>query len=164
MNDRGPFKVMFLGSTEATLAAVAQRYRADFPNATTIDTHSPPFRPVFNDADLVAMRDVICRSAPDVLWVGLTAPKQELLLQHLGPEAGYRFAAAIGAAFDFYAGNVRRSAPVFRRLGLEWLPRLFQEPRRLWRRTFVSAPRFLAHVVREMLAARVLVCTTRERP
>ena len=54
-----------------------------------------------------------------------------------------RVAGAIGAVFDFYAGRIRRSHPLFQRLGLEWLPRLLQEPRRLWRRTFVSAPRFL---------------------
>lgn len=164
MNARGPFKVMFLGSTEATLAAVARRYRADYPNASTIDTHSPPFRAAFDDADVDAMREVVRRSGPDLLWVGLTAPKQELLLQRLGPEAGYRFAGAIGAAFDFYAGNVQRSAPVFRRLGLEWLPRLVQEPRRLWRRTFVSAPRFLAHVGRQALSARRTAGVHGERP
>lgn len=155
MNARGPFNVMFLGSTEATLAAVARRYRADFPNAATIDTHSPPFRAAFDDADVAAMRDVVRRAAPDILWVGLTAPKQELLLQRLGADAGYGFAAAIGAAFDFYAGNVQRSGSAFRRLGLEWLPRLVQEPRRLWRRTFVSAPRFLVDVALQALAVRV---------
>lgn len=155
INARGPFKVLFLGSTEATLASVAHRYRADFPNVTTIDTHSPPFRAAFDDADIAEMRDMVRRAAPDILWVGLTAPKQELLLQRLGADAGYGFAAAIGAAFDFYAGNVQRSGPMFRRLGLEWLPRLVQEPRRLWRRTFVSAPRFLVHVASQALAARV---------
>ena len=164
MNARGPFKVLFLGSTEATLATVARRYRADFPKVTAVDTHSPPFRKAFDDADVAAMRDVIRRSAPDLLWVGLTAPKQELLLQRLGPEAGYRFAAAIGAAFDFYAGNVQRPAPVFRRLGLEWLPRLVREPRRLWRRTFVSAPRFLAHLAAQALTRRGRIGGNRERP
>jgi N-acetylglucosaminyldiphosphoundecaprenol N-acetyl-beta-D-mannosaminyltransferase len=155
-NARGPFKVLFLGSTPATLAAIARQYRADFPNVTAVDTHSPPFRDDFDEDDVAAMRDVVRCSAPDLLWVGLTAPKQELLLHRLGADSGYRFAAAIGAAFDFYAGNVRRSAPVFRRLGLEWLPRLIQEPRRLWRRTFVSAPRFLLHVAVRALMARAV--------
>jgi N-acetylglucosaminyldiphosphoundecaprenol N-acetyl-beta-D-mannosaminyltransferase len=156
MNARGPFKVLFLGSTDATLAAVAQRYRADFPNVATVELHSPPFRAEFDDADIAVMREVVRRVAPDLLWVGLTAPKQELLLQCLGPDAGYRFAAAIGAAFDFYAGNVKRSAPMFQRLGLEWLPRLVREPQRLWRRTLMSAPRFLAHLVARLLAVRLL--------
>jgi N-acetylglucosaminyldiphosphoundecaprenol N-acetyl-beta-D-mannosaminyltransferase len=156
MNERGPFKVLFLGSTESTLAAVAHRYCTDFPRVTAVDTYSPPFRAVFDEADIGLMRDAIRRSAPDLLWVGLTAPKQELLLQCLGSDSGYRFAAAIGAAFDFYAGNVKRSAPVFRRLGLEWLPRLLQEPRRLWRRTFLSAPRFLSHAAARAVAVRLL--------
>jgi N-acetylglucosaminyldiphosphoundecaprenol N-acetyl-beta-D-mannosaminyltransferase len=58
--------------------------------------------------------------------------------------------AAVGAAFDFYADNVRRSAPAFRALGLEWLPRLVQQPGRLWRRMFVSAPLFMADVFKEL--------------
>jgi len=62
-----------------------------------------------------------------------------------------RFIGAVGAVFDFYAGNVKRSHPVFRKLGLEWLPRLCREPRRLWRRNFVSSPVFLAKVIREKL-------------
>lgn len=156
MNARGPFKAMFLGSTPVTLAAVARHYRAHFANAVAVDTYAPPFRPAFDGSDLAAMRDAVRRAAPDLLWVGLTAPKQELLLQGLGPDAGYRFAGAIGAAFDFYAGNVRRSGPAFRRLGFEWLPRLLQEPRRLWRRTFVSAPRFLGHVAVQAVSSRLL--------
>jgi N-acetylglucosaminyldiphosphoundecaprenol N-acetyl-beta-D-mannosaminyltransferase len=59
-----------------------------------------------------------------------------------------KFVAAIGAVFDFYVGRIQRSPAIFQRLGLEWLPRLIQEPRRLWRRTFVSAPIFLADVAR----------------
>jgi N-acetylglucosaminyldiphosphoundecaprenol N-acetyl-beta-D-mannosaminyltransferase len=60
-----------------------------------------------------------------------------------------KFAGAVGAVFDFYTGKVKRSHPVFQRLGLEWLPRLLQEPRRLWRRMFVSAPIFVWHVLKQ---------------
>lgn len=154
LDKQGPFTVLFMGSTPSTVGAVAARYRQDFQNATRVDTFSPPFRDVFSEDDVRAMRAVIERCAPDVLWVGLTAPKQELLLTQFSRAPAYRFAAAIGAAFDFYAGNVNRSPPIFQRLGLEWLPRLLQQPRRLWRRMFVSAPRFLWHVVRDALSRR----------
>jgi N-acetylglucosaminyldiphosphoundecaprenol N-acetyl-beta-D-mannosaminyltransferase len=81
-----------------------------------------------------------------VLWVGLGAPKQELSILRLRSRVQVHFAAAIGAVFDFYSGQVERASPRLRRLGLEWLPRLLREPRRLWRRMFVSAPVFLWHV------------------
>jgi N-acetylglucosaminyldiphosphoundecaprenol N-acetyl-beta-D-mannosaminyltransferase len=82
-----------------------------------------------------------------VLWVGMTAPKQESWIHQLRERLDVRFAAAIGAVFDFYIGRIKRSPPAFQTLGLEWLPRLVQEPRRLWRRMFVSAPIFMWHAV-----------------
>lgn len=160
LNQSGPFTVLFMGSAPATLDKVAKRYRHDFPNATGIETFSPPFKPAFDAADLDAMRAAIGTARPDVLWVGLTAPKQETLLAEFSLLPDFRFGAAIGAAFDFYAGNVKRSHPVFRRMGLEWLPRLIQEPRRLWRRTFVSAPRFLWHVGLAALSSRRIRSTS----
>jgi N-acetylglucosaminyldiphosphoundecaprenol N-acetyl-beta-D-mannosaminyltransferase len=114
-------------------------------------TFSPPFRDHFTPEDIGEMRDLIAEHQPDVLWMGLSAPKQEVLLHELAQYRDFRFAAAIGAAFDFYAGNVQRSAPIFRKLGLEWLPRLVQQPRRLWRRMFISAPMFLADVIAEWI-------------
>ena len=90
-------------------------------------------------------------AAPDVLWVGMTAPKQEKWILENHARLNVKFAAAIGAVFDFYTGKVKRSHPVFQRLGLEWLPRLIQQPRRLWRRMFVSAPIFIWHVLRQWL-------------
>lgn len=148
MDRRGPFSALFIGSTEATLAALARRYADQHPNARRIATFSPPFRAEFTADDVAAMKAVIREHQPDLLWVGLTAPKQEILLaQFAADEPAFRFAAGIGAAFDFYVGNVRRAPAFFQRLGLEWLPRLLQQPRRLWRRTFVSAPLFLWHVL-----------------
>jgi N-acetylglucosaminyldiphosphoundecaprenol N-acetyl-beta-D-mannosaminyltransferase len=80
------------------------------------------------------------------------APKQEKWIHKHQDLLDVKLIGAIGAVFDFYAGNVTRSHPVFRELGLEWLPRLCREPRRLWRRNFVSSPVFLARVIRERLA------------
>jgi N-acetylglucosaminyldiphosphoundecaprenol N-acetyl-beta-D-mannosaminyltransferase len=88
-------------------------------------------------------------SKADVLWVGMTAPKQEKWIFENRARLNVKFAGAIGAVFDFYTGRVKRSHPVFQRLGLEWLPRLVQQPRRLWRRMFVSAPIFVWHVLKQ---------------
>lgn len=144
----GGARVFFLGSTEETLVAIREKVAGDFPRLTVAGTLSPPFRPEFSEAELDAMAAAVNASGADVLWVGLGAPKQELLLHRLAPRLDVRFAAAVGAVFDFYTGRVKRSHPVFQRLGMEWLPRLLQEPRRLWRRMFVSAPIFLWHVAR----------------
>ena len=102
----------------------------------------------FSDAENMAMTAAVNAARADVLWVGMTAPKQEQWLHAQWPQLEVRVAGAIGAVFDFYAGRIKRSHPLFQRLGLEWLPRLLQEPRRLWRRTFVSTPRFLWDVWR----------------
>jgi N-acetylglucosaminyldiphosphoundecaprenol N-acetyl-beta-D-mannosaminyltransferase len=81
--------------------------------------------------------------------VGLTAPKQEKWIDQHRDQLDTKFIGAVGAVFDFYVGNVKRSHPVFQKMGLEWLPRLIQEPRRLFRRNFVSSPLFLWQVFRQ---------------
>lgn len=146
LDEKGGYRVFFLGSTEETLQRIEQRVARDYPGIS-VSSFSPPFKPEYEARELDAMIERINSAAPDVLWVGLTAPKQEKLLNAIIDRIDVGFAAAIGAVFDFYAGTVKRSHPVFQRMGLEWLPRLLREPRRLWRRTFVSAPIFLWHVL-----------------
>lgn len=154
MNGKGGMSVFFLGSTEDTLAAIRERMALDYPNITVAGTYSPPFKPEYTPVELDEMIAAVNAAHPDVLWVGMTAPKQEKwILQNL-PRLNVKFAGAIGAVFDFYTGRVKRSHPAFQRLGLEWLPRLVQQPKRLWRRMFVSAPIFLRDVLRFKLMAK----------
>ena len=93
------------------------------------------------------MIEAVTRVAPDVLWVGMTAPKQEKWIYNNKEKLNVKFIAAVGAVFDFYTGNVKRSHPWFQRLGLEWLPRLLRQPGRLWNRTLISAPGFLYRIM-----------------
>lgn len=153
MNARGGGSCFFLGSTEETLAGIRSRMAADYPRVAVAGTLSPPFRPRFTPTDDRAMIDAVNRARPDVLWVGLTAPKQEKWLAAHRAELEVKFAGPIGAAFDFFVGNIRRAGPFWQDLGLEWLPRLLQEPRRLWRRSLVSAPRFFVRCARYRLTA-----------
>ncbi len=148
MNAFGGLSVFFLGASEQTLEQIRARMALDFPNIRVAGTYSPPFKPTYSEQELDAMIAAINATKPDVLWVGMTAPKQEKWIFENGARLDVSFAAAVGAVFDFYTGNVKRSHPVFQRLGLEWLPRLLQQPRRLWRRMLVSAPIFVAHVLR----------------
>jgi len=152
LNRAGGYRVFFLGSTSETLARIESRMRADYPAIKVAGTFSPPFRPWFSSDELEQMIRAVNAAEADVLWVGLTAPKQEKWIFENKGRLKVRFIGAIGAAFDFYAGNLRPTPWFFRKLGLEWLPRLIQQPRRLWRRTFQSAPIFLWHVVRARLS------------
>jgi len=147
--DQRKGSVFFLGASDATLAKIHARIAADYPGVVLAGTYSPPFRPEFTTEDNTAMIAAVNAARPDVLWVGMTAPKQEKWLSMHRANLKVGAAGAVGAAFDFFAGTVKRSPKVFRVLGLEWLPRLLQQPRRLWRRMFVSAPVFLAEVQRE---------------
>jgi N-acetylglucosaminyldiphosphoundecaprenol N-acetyl-beta-D-mannosaminyltransferase len=154
MQESGGYSVFFLGSTEETLSAISERMSIDWPDVQIAGTFSPPFKSSFSDDDIELMVSEINAVKPDVLWVGMTAPKQEEWIHRVLPQLKVRFVAAIGAVFDFYTGRVKRSHPVLRRLGLEWLPRLLREPRRLWRRMFVSAPIFMWHVLLARLKPR----------
>jgi N-acetylglucosaminyldiphosphoundecaprenol N-acetyl-beta-D-mannosaminyltransferase len=148
MNRKSGGSCFFLGATEETLAKVREKMVARFPNVEVAGTYSPPFKAEFSQKDNLDMIDAINRCAPDVLWVGLTAPKQEKWIFEQRANLDVNFAGPIGGVFDFFVGNIDRAGPVMQNLGLEWLPRFLQEPRRLWRRLLVSAPGFLLRTVR----------------
>ena len=152
LDERGG-SVFFLGSSPDTLRLISLRLREDYPNVVLCGLHSPPFKLAIDPDENRKIHEAISKAKPDVLWVGLGAPKQEKWLATNCNSLDFRFAGAIGAVFDFYAGKIHRSPPLFQRLGLEWLPRLCQEPRRLWRRTAISAPIFLIDVVASRLKA-----------
>jgi N-acetylglucosaminyldiphosphoundecaprenol N-acetyl-beta-D-mannosaminyltransferase len=133
--DRGHF---FYGATDETLARLVAR----FPKARIVGTYAPPFRALTpaEDAEVIAR---INASGADIVWVGLSTPKQERwMAAHRQP---LRAAALIGvgAAFDMEAGNIRRAPRFLRRTGLEWTYRLMLEPNRLWRRYLTNNPAFL---------------------
>lgn len=141
--------VYFLGSTQFTLDSIIDRFSKDYPNIKIAGSFSPPFKSLFDDNDLEIMINDINRVSPEILWVGLSAPKQEKFIYSCFDELNVSFVGAVGAVFDYYAGSVYRSSPVFNKFGVEWLIRLLQQPTRLWRRTFISAPIFLFDVFKK---------------
>ena len=150
MNAAGSMRVFFLGSTVKTLEQIKKRMSLDYPNINVVGVYSPPFKDVYSNAEITSMVKAVNSAAPDVLWVGLSAPKQEKFIFENRARLNVKFVAAIGAVFDFYSGNVKRDANSWLvRHGMEWLPRLLQEPKRLWRRMFVSAPVFMWHVIKK---------------
>jgi len=139
----------FLGSTEETLKAIKEKMTVEYPNIRFAGSYSPPYKAEFSSEDSRKMVEAVNAVKPDVLWVGMTAPKQEKWIYQNKDKLDVKFIGAIGAVFDFYVGNVKRSHPVFQKMGLEWLPRLLQEPRRLFKRNFVSSPLFLLRVLQQ---------------
>lgn len=147
----GGLKYFFLGSSNDVLSLIRDRLTREYPAIKVVGLHSPPFKPEFSDADNSEILQIINAAAPDVLWVGMTAPKQEKWIDVHKDRLRVQMAAAIGAVFDFYAGNKQRAPACVRNMGLEWLPRLVREPRRLARRNFISSPVFMARVIGQKL-------------
>ncbi|KJR97820.1 MAG: N-acetylglucosaminyldiphospho-UDP N-acetyl-beta-D-mannosaminyltransferase [Desulfobulbaceae bacterium BRH_c16a] len=149
LNTAGAKSYYFLGSTKLTLDKIQKKLAIDYPNIIFAGSYSPPYKEEFSEQDNDLMVEAINSASPDVLWVGMTAPKQEKWIYQNRARLNVKFIGAIGAVFDFYVGNVKRSHPVFQKMGLEWLPRLLQEPRRLFKRNFVSSPLFLYLVLKQ---------------
>ena len=144
-------KVFYLGASKQTLQLIRSRVKKEYPNIR-IASFSPPFKPEFSPEDTDEMIRAINNFMPDYLFVGMTAPKQEKWVHANKNEINAKVLISIGAVFDFYAGTVKRSAPFWINIGLEWLPRLVKEPKRLWKRNFISTPLFLL----DLLKAKVL--------
>ncbi|MBQ5606561.1 MAG: WecB/TagA/CpsF family glycosyltransferase [Prevotella sp.] len=142
-------RVMFMGSSEAVLEKIRQEASYAFHNIEVI-TYSPPYKPVFTDEDNAAMISAINRAKPDLLWIGMTAPKQEKWAYEHWQELEIDcHVGTVGAVFDFFAGMVKRAPLWWQRHGLEWLYRLLKEPKRMWRRYLVGNVLFLWNVWKE---------------
>ena len=122
-----------------------------FPSLQIAGVYSPPFKKQFFERENEKMIALINKVKPDVLFVGLGAPKQERWIWRHKNELQVPVFIGVGAAFDFIAGTVKRAPLWMQRCGLEWLFRLCQEPRRLWRRYLVGNPIFLWLVVKELV-------------
>ncbi len=144
-------KVMFLGSSDAVLNLIRQRVAEKYPKIE-VDTYSPPYKPVFSDEENEAMISAINHSNPDLLWIGMTAPKQEKwAYTHLDRLDVHCHIGTIGAVFDFFAGTVKRAPERWQRVGMEWLYRLLSEPHRMWRRYFIGNAKFIYYIMLEKI-------------
>lgn len=144
-------KVMFLGSSDAVLKLIRQRVAEKYPKIE-VDTYSPPYKPEFSDEDNEVMISAINNSNPDLLWIGMTAPKQEKwAYKHLDRLEVHCHIGTIGAVFDFFAGTVKRAPECWQKAGMEWLYRLLSEPRRMWRRYFIGNAKFLYYIMVEKI-------------
>lgn len=129
-------RCFYLGASLTTLDLIKKRLKKEYPHIT-VETYSPPFKTRFTETDNQEMYDVINKFAPDVVFVGMTAPKQETWIYHNHKNINTKVICGIGAVFDFYAETKKRPPQWMINCGLEWLGRLITDPRRLWKRYLV---------------------------
>lgn len=141
--------VMFMGSSQKVLDLIVKRAAEVYPHLKVV-TYSPPYKPEFSDEDNKAIIDAIHAANPDLLWIGMTAPKQEKWTYSHWKELNIHcHVGSIGAVFDFFAGTMKRAPMWWQDHGLEWLYRLLKEPKRMWRRYIIGNALFLWNMVKE---------------
>lgn len=138
-------------------AGVAERlkdvFEAQYPGAKIVGASTPPFQPLTPD-ELNEIAAEIRAAQADLVWIGISTPKQEYLMARLAPLVPCTL-LGVGAAFDFHTGEVKRAPRWMQVSGLEWLFRLLSEPKRLWRRYILMAPRFVGLVFLDSIGFRV---------
>lgn len=145
LNESGG-RCMFMGSSEKVLELIRKKAAEVYPGIEVV-TYSPPYKPEFTEEENGAIVEAINRANPDLLWIGMTAPKQEKWTYAHWEELDIRcHVGTIGAVFDFFAGTYRRAPQWWQEHSLEWLYRLVKEPRRMWRRYLLGNPLFLWNV------------------
>lgn len=154
---RGGGRVFFVGTSERVLSRVTAKFNTDYATLVLCGTYAPPFGQWPSDEDdrIIA---ALNNARPDVVWIGMTAPKQEKWVERNHQRITAPVVGCIGAVFDFYAGTKPRAPAWMCRFGLEWIHRLATEPRRMWRRHLISIPKFVLltvlHLARPTLRDR----------
>ena len=151
LNERGG-KCFFMGSSEKVLDLIRQKVAIDYPNIV-VESYSPPYKTEFTDDDNQQIINAINNANPDLIWIGMTAPKQEKwTFKHWSELNIHCHCGTIGAVFDFYAGTSKRAPLWWQNHSLEWLYRLIKEPKRMWRRYVIGNPLFLWNIFKEKIA------------
>ncbi len=153
---RHGYKHFFYGGADGVAPQLAANLRARFPGLQIAGTYTPPFRPL-NAAEEEALIKQVSEAKPDIIWVGLSTPKQEKFMAQFKDRLDATLMFGVGAAFDFHAGRVRQAPLWMQRSGLEWFFRLCCEPRRLWRRYFRNNPLFLVRAFCQLTGLRKYV-------
>ena len=143
-------KHFFWGGTFETLDKMSKVISNRFPGTIIIGMESPPFRNLTEKENNYYL-DKMNESESDIFWVGLGAPKQEIWMQDMKKELGKGVMIGVGAAFDYFAGNIQRPPVWLRRSGLEWLCRLYQDPVRLSKRYFITNSLFIFYLLGEVI-------------
>ncbi|HET6465841.1 MAG TPA: WecB/TagA/CpsF family glycosyltransferase [Nitrospiria bacterium] len=148
VSEKEGFKNFFYGSSDAVLTALSKNLTERFPRLRIVGAIAPPFRPLTPAQDLEIV-EAIHAASPDILWVGLGAPKQELWMAEHSGRLRVPVMIGVGAAFDFHAGHKSRAPLWMQKSGLEWAWRLYQEPGRLWKRYLIDDLPFFWYILKQ---------------
>lgn len=136
------FKVYLLGSEEPYLSILKNNMERQFPGIEIVGTYSPPFGS-WTDQETKKMINDINKSKADILWLGVSTPKQDKWIYSVKDKLHTKVAVAVGAAFDFHSGRVKRAPLWVQMIGFEWFHRFLQDPKRLWKRYLIGNVHFL---------------------
>jgi N-acetylglucosaminyldiphosphoundecaprenol N-acetyl-beta-D-mannosaminyltransferase len=140
-SEKNPCRHFFYGGTSGVAEELREKLTARFPKLQIVGCYTPPFRPL-NAAEEKELQEIVRAAKPDIMWIGLSTPKQEKFMVEFLPKLDVTLMIGVGAAFDFHAGRVRQAPRWMQRSGLEWLFRLGCEPRRLGKRYLKNNPLF----------------------
>ena len=137
------YSMFFLGAAEGIAAKAAENLTKKNPGLNVVGTYSPPFGFESKPEEIEKIKDQIKRTHPEILIIGLGCPKQEKFMYHYCDELGVPIALGLGASFDFEAGNIKRAPRWMSNHGLEWLYRIYKEPKRMWKRYWNDAKKII---------------------
>ena len=153
LSSRRGYTHFFYGGQPGVAEELSREMAERFPGLRISGTYTPPFRPL-SPREEEELSELLARLKPDVMWVGLGAPKQELFMGRYLDRFQTTLMVGVGAAFDMHTGRINDAPRWMKRAGLAWLHRLAQEPRRLWSRYLTTIPRFLWHITLQLLGIR----------
>lgn len=156
LNKQKKYKYVFFGSTKKTLKLISKKMKLNYPNIKVVGCLSPSFKPTFSKTETDKILKYINNKRADVLWIGLTQPKQEKWIYENYSRLNVKFAGTVGAVFDFYSGQIKRAPTIIQNLSLEWIHRIYQDPRRLWARYLVSNLFYMVKVMPNIIYLRML--------
>ncbi len=142
------YRVFMLGATSETLESLSVKLEAAYPGLCIAGSYAPPFSQSFSEEENRKIIQAVNSAQPDLLWVGLSAPKQEKWIWDNRDSLNVPVAVGVGAVFDFFSGNIKRAPFWMQKIGIEWLHRLSHEPSRLWKRYLIGNPAFIWYIVK----------------
>jgi N-acetylglucosaminyldiphosphoundecaprenol N-acetyl-beta-D-mannosaminyltransferase len=147
------WKHFFYGGAPGVAESLSAALRMQYPHLQVVGTYTPPFRPL-NEQEREELRKQVAAVQPDIIWVGLSTPKQEAFMAEALGWLDTTLMVGVGAAFDLLSGRLAQAPRWMQRCGLEWLFRLLQEPRRLWKRYLKNNPLFALRLLLQMTGLR----------
>jgi len=150
LSNKLSLKVFFLGTNLQTLQKIKENFHRDYPKALFVGCYAPEYKESFSEDDINKMAIEINKYTPDLLWIGISSPKQDILASNLINKTNSRLIGCIGAVFDYYSGNIKLPSKNIRRIGLEWIYRAIKEPLRM-RQRLINNFRFVSLILHKKI-------------